>query len=331
VASATRVPGAAVFGGRSVVVKATALRRGALQALALLAIVAFGNTSCSSPPRRRADVSTAVRPAPLDPGAIDDDDDDDDALPEPTGPTSRGGNQRIRRFDDAKKELARIYSEEGGRDAHRIDLYCGCTFVPAAGRGLRVDLASCGYTPARDRTRAERIEWEHAVPAALFGRTFTEWREGHPRCTDRSGRPYHGRKCARIASAEFARMEADLHNLFPVVGEVNGLRGDLPMGVLDAPDVQARHSGGGRSTFRFGACTSVIDHGVFVPRREVRGDVARAYKYMDRAYPTRRLLDDAHRAVMDAWDREDPPDAWERERNRRILARQGNANEFIVD
>jgi deoxyribonuclease-1 len=131
-----------------------------------------------------------------------------------------------------------------------------------------------------------------------------------------------------VASAEFARIEADLHNLFPVVGEVNGLRGDLPMGVLDPPERALAHAASA-SSFRFGACQSAIEHGVFLPRREVRGDLARAYKYMDKSYPERHLLDDAHRAVFDAWDRDDPPDAWERERNRRITARQGNPNPFI--
>ena len=66
-----------------------------------------------------------------------------------------------------------------------------------------------------------------------------------------------------------------------------------------------------------------------MPRREVRGDLARAYKYMNISYPERKLIDEAHRAVFDAWDSEDPPDAWERERNKRIAARQGNANSFI--
>jgi deoxyribonuclease-1 len=226
-------------------------------------------------------------------------------------------------FDEAKRELGRIYGAAG----QHLDLYCGCTFAVEPGHGMRVDLAGCGYVPARDAARAERIEWEHAVPAAAFGHTFSEWREGHPKCVDSKGKKFHGRKCARIASAEFARIEADLHNLFPVVGEVNGLRGDLPMGVLGLTS----SSTGQTSTFRFGGCQSAIERGVFMPRREVRGDLARAYKYMDRSYPERGLIDDVHRAMFDTWDTEDPPDAWERERNKKIAARQGNPNAFIGD
>lgn len=252
-------------------------------------------------------------------------------------PIARSGNARIPRFDEAKRALSRIYAEGG----HRIDLYCGCSFrgdghTGPTAHGLRVDLASCGFVPARDRARAERIEWEHAVPASAFGHTFAAWREGDPRCITRGGKRFRGRKCARLASKEFSRIEADLHNLFPVVGEVNGLRADLPMGVLDPPGRPSAHAppGTGQApreapSFAFGRCTSAIEKGVFLPRREVRGDLARAYKYMHRNYPERRLIDEAHRAVFDRWDREDPPDLWERERNRRIEAVQGNANEFI--
>lgn len=299
--------------------------------LAVLTAVAIAHNGCArATSRARAETPPAAGPSAAAPSATAPDDDGVDVspgLPPAAGPVGSAGNHGIRGFDEAKRELGRIYAAAG----QHVDLYCGCTFLAEPGRGLRVDLSGCGYVSARDASRAERIEWEHAVPAAAFGHTFSEWREGHPRCVDSKGNKFHGRKCARVASAEFARIEADLHNLFPVVGEVNGLRGDLPMGVLDPPEhTRARSHAGTASSFRFGACQSAIERGVFLPRREVRGDLARAYKYMNASYPERGLIDDAHRPVFDAWDREDPPDAWERERNARIAAKQGNANTFIA-
>ncbi|MDB5220552.1 MAG: Endonuclease [Myxococcaceae bacterium] len=303
--------------------------------LAVLTTVAIvHDTGCSSVASRGRSEQPAVEPSgtstPEAPPAQPSDEDGEPlppGTPPPSGPVGSTGNHGIRGFDEAKKEAGRIYAAAG----QRIDLYCGCTFAVEPGKGMRVDLAACGYVPARDAARAERIEWEHAVPAAAFGHTFAEWREGSPKCVDTKGKRFKGRKCARSASAEFARIEADLHNLFPVVGEVNGLRGDLPMGVLDPPDRAHAHAnaGGTSATFHFGKCSSAIEGGVFMPRREVRGDLARAYLYMNLSYPERGLVDDAHRAVFEAWDKEDPPDAWERERNSRIAARQGNANAFI--
>lgn len=233
-----------------------------------------------------------------------------------------GGNARIRSFDEAKRVLARIY------ERHRVDLYCGCAFAPDAKRSLRVEHGSCGYAIARDPVRAGRIEWEHVIAASWFGRTFTEWTEGDDRCVDAKGKRFKGRKCAE-RSPEFSRMEGDLHNLFPVVGEVNALRGDLPMGILDPPDRTPSRHKPTSDVFQFGACKSAVERGVFTPRPEVRGDVARAALYMDLAYPTRRLLDEAHRALFARWSAGDPPDAWERERNRLITEAQGNANPLI--
>jgi deoxyribonuclease I len=295
--------------------------------IGVLTSVAITDTGCSSASMR---TGPETPPTPPPPAPTSDDADgmppEDVVINAPIGPIGPGGNRGIRGFDEAKKELGRIYAAAG----QHIDLYCGCTFMPEPGHGMRVDLGACGYVPARDAARAARIEWEHAVPASAFGHTFAEWTSGHPKCVDTKGKSFHGRKCARASSAEFARMEGDLHNLFPVVGEVNGLRGDLPMGVLDPPDAAKKHIGTG-GTFRFGGCQSAIERGVFMPRKEVRGDLARAYKYMDKSYPERHLIDDAHRPVFDAWDAGDPPDVWERDRNKLIAARQGNPNGFIGD
>ena len=301
--------------------------------VAVLAAFALSAGACSSSQERPRTATSAPHATASDPSQGPEDDGDGESGPAapPSGPVGASGNHGIRAFDEAKKELGRIYAAAG----QRVDLYCGCSFLVEPGHGMRVDLQACGYVPAKDRARAERIEWEHAVPASAFGHTFAEWREGDPKCVDGHGKRFHGRKCARLASAEFARIEADLHNLFPVVGEVNGLRSDLPMGVLDgphgAPGAARPSSHAAATSFHFGACQSAIEQGVFLPRREVRGDLARAYKYMDRSYPERHLIDDAHRPLFDAWDTEDPPDPWERDRNKRIAKRQGNANAFIGD
>ena len=288
-----------------------------------------------------AGIACSPRAAPRPPSTIghddvagrDDDTPDGGDTSSPSGPgrpggpgrpAGPGGNQRIRSFDEAKRALVQIY------ERHRVDLYCGCPFLPEPGHGLRVDLSSCGYVVFKDASRAGRVEWEHVVAAATFGRTFSEWTVGDERCVDRKGKRFKGRKCAE-KSPEFARMEGDLHNLFPVIGEVNGIRGDLPIGILDPPDRTPQHHHPTSDVFTFGACRSTVDKGVFVPRPEVRGDVARASLYMDRAYPSRHILDDAHRALFERWSVEDPPDEWERERNRAIEARQGNANGFIDD
>lgn len=275
--------------------------------LHLVAALLFASVACSATP-----VAPKAPPPDL-PAPPTLPDDGDGGAPD-TVPAAR-----VRTFDDAKRDLARIYRD------HPVDLYCGCPFTARSGGGFAVDLARCGYQVAHDAVRAGRIEWEHAVPAAALGRHVSAWRDGDPRCKDGKGKPYHGRSCARVASPAFARMEGDMHNLFPVVGEVNALRSDLPMGL----PLESAPSRGSSKSYRFGQCGSTIEPGFFLPRKEARGALARAHKYMNATYPEAHVLDDAHRALFDRWDAEDPPDAWERERNVRIEAIQGNANPFV--
>ena len=104
-----------------------------------------------------------------------------------TVPSSPSYNQntRITSFSKSKKLLLKVYKK------HPVTLYCGCTY-----EGNKPNLSSCGYIPKKNNKRANRIEWEHVVPAHAFGKSFTEWRNGHPKCVKKNGKKFKGRKCA---------------------------------------------------------------------------------------------------------------------------------------
>lgn len=112
-------------------------------------------------------------------------------------------------------------------------------------------------------------------------------------------------------------MEADLYNLMPESAETNQLRSNYQMGMIPGEDRT------------FGACDVEIKDRTFEPRPEIRGDIARAYFYMDQAYPGRGILSRQTRRLFEVWNKEDPVDAWERERARRIEKIQGNLNPFV--
>ena len=195
----------------------------------------------------------------------------------------------------------------------KTTFYCGCSYTDKV-----IDLASCGYQPKKDAKRAKRLEWEHVVPAHAFGQSFKEWREGHPDCVDSQDRPFKGRNCARKMVKLFRLMEADLYNLQPAIGEVNGLRSNFSMEMIPGEKRE------------FGACDVEIENKKVEPRPEVRGDIARTYMYMDKAYPGQGVISQRNRKLFEAWDQQDPVDEWERERARRIEAIQGNPNPFIA-
>jgi len=199
-------------------------------------------------------------------------------------------------FSKSKKEMAKIYAE------HPITFYCGCDYEKN-GKKLIPNLDSCGYDPRKNAKRANRIEWEHVMPAWAFGHQLQCWQEG-------------GRKNCR-KNPEFKEMEADMHNLVPAVGEVNGDRSNFRYGMLE----------GERRAY--GVCDVEIDFKArkAEPAEHLRGDIARTYFYMRDKYGVR--LSKQQTRLFNAWDKADPVDDWERRRNDLIRRKQGNSNPYV--
>ena len=215
-------------------------------------------------------------------------------------------NQTITSFSKAKKQLKNIHKQDGKT------FYCGCTFIEA-----KPDWSSCGFKPRKDAKRAARIEWEHVVPAAQFGKSFSAWTKGHKVCVDTKGRSYKGRKCAEKTNQTFNLMQSDLYNLQPAIGEVNGLRSNYPFGELKG------------EIREFGACDIEIRNKIVEPPETVRGDIARTYFYMENAYPGRNILSEQNRQMMEKWDEEDPVSEWECRRAKIIREIQNNENKIL--
>lgn len=187
------------------------------------------------------------------------------------------------------------------------DFYCGCkwSFYKRNASGGKTDLGSCGYQVRAQPQRAERIEWEHIMPAHSFGQQRQCWQNG-------------GRKNCVANDPVFAKMEADMHNLTVAVGEVNADRSNFRFSPL--PNTPKQH----------GQCDVKIDfkQRAAEPRDEVKGMVARTYFYMHDRYKL-RMSDQQERLFM-AWDRQFPVSEWERERSRRIAKYMGHENPFVT-
>ena len=220
------------------------------------------------------------------------------------------GNTTNQSFNQAKKILLKdVYSD------HHTTFYCKSTFDEKK----HVEHTG-GYVPVKNNNRANRLEWEHIVPAHAFGHSFPEWRDGHPSCVDSKGKSFKGRKCAEKVNHLFRYMQADMHNLVPAIGEVNGLRSNYSFAMIPGEDR------------RFGpVCDMEIKNRKTEPPADVRGDIARTYFYMDNAYPGRGIISKKNRKLFEAWDKEDPIDEWERIRERRIREIQGNENVFVTE
>ena len=216
-------------------------------------------------------------------------------------------NTQITSFSKSKKLLLKLYK------AHPVTLYGGCSF-----KGKKTDLSSCGYIPMKDNKRASRIEWEHVVPAHAFGKSFSEWRDGHPKCVKKNGKKFKGRKCAGKVNKEYRRMQADMYNLYPAIGEVNGRRSNYSMAIINGEKRE------------FGKCDVEIKSRKVEPREKIRGEIARTYMYMDSVYPGRGIISKKNRKLFGAWNKSDPVDEWECERAKRIKKIQGNRNKVVI-
>ena len=217
------------------------------------------------------------------------------------------GNTTIQSFNKAKSKLERkVYHN------HRVTFYCESEF-----RADRKISNRKGYIPKKDNKRANRIEWEHVVPANTYGRSFKEWREGHPDCLNSKGKPYYGLSCVRKTAVQFRYMEADMYNLVPAVGEIKGLRSSYSYAMI--PEEKRE----------FGECDIEIESRKVEPRPDIRGDIARTYFYMDWAYPDRGIIPKKNRELLETWASEDPVSYWECRRTRRIERQQRNENPFV--
>ena len=206
-------------------------------------------------------------------------------------------------FSKSKKFAKDIYS------GNETTFYCGCSYQNIR-KKLVPKWSSCGYSPRNEYTksgkqnsRSLRIEWEHVMPAWFFGNQMECWKAG-------------GRKACK-KNKLFAKMEADLHNLVPAIGEINGDRSNFTFELIDGEERV------------YGACDFEINFkdGVVEPRQSIQGDIARIYFYMSETYNV--ALTQKLQKMLKTWSKLDPVDQQEFERNSKIFRIQGNSNPFV--
>ncbi len=212
---------------------------------------------------------------------------------------------QITKFADAKKYLRKHLELFDNKT-----IYCSCQVTEKT-----VDIESCGYKPQGDAKRAKRLEWEHVVPAEAFGQSFIEWRIGSANCS-KHGKKFKGRKCAE-KNSEFAKMESDLYNLYPEIGELNGLRSNFSMAEISGEATQ------------FGTCEVKIEGRKFEPQESSKGIVARTYLNFDQRYPDRGVVSGKNRPLFEAWDKMHPVTALECRRWKALAAINGYQHLFV--
>ena len=216
------------------------------------------------------------------------------------------GNKKIESFSKSKTFLKKIHQESP------VTFYCQCKY-----NANKPNWESCGFRPRKDKKRATRIEWEHVLPASYFGIKFNAWANGHPLCVSSKGKIFKGRKCTEKVHELYRYMQADLYNLQPAIGEVNGIRSNYQIGEIEGEER------------KFGKCDIEIKNKKVEPTPKIRGDIARTYLYMEQTYPQYVKFNQSIKKLIIKWDQEDPVDTWECKRAILISNIQGNTNKIL--
>lgn len=122
----------------------------------------------------------------------------------------------------------------------------------------------------------------------------------------------------------FAEMKTDIHHLAPSLMKVNSFRGSFHFGVpnddrdsVDGCPESVRGRGEGKNGGQV----------VFLPRRDVRGDVARMVFYFSVRFDA--PINEVEEKTLREWHETDPVSDQEYARNSRRYTVQGNRNPFV--
>ncbi|WP_205597709.1 endonuclease [Paraferrimonas sp. SM1919] len=202
-------------------------------------------------------------------------------------------------FRKSKVELKKLYAN----NLQLTSFYCGCD-IKIKQKLWVPDHQSCGYQVRKQQKRAARIEWEHIVPAWEFGHQRQCWQQG-------------GRKNCSKNDPVFRKMEADLHNLVPAIGEVNGDRSNF------------RFSQNNLQPDQYGHCPMMVDFKSrkAYPSPRSRGAIARTYLYFEQHYGLN--IAKSQKQLYQVWNKQYPATFQECRRDAALSQKQGWSNPFV--
>ncbi|WP_318493553.1 endonuclease [Photobacterium leiognathi] len=221
-------------------------------------------------------------------------------------------NERIYSYSKAKKLLYNVVYPTPNL---KTTLYCQNQFNSKR----KIVAVPDGFAAKGSKKRFNRVESEHVLPISNIAKFYDEYRNGHPECVSKSGKPFKGRNCVEKINRSYQYANADLYNLYPANGLVNQIRSNYDFTEISY-SVPIKISG----------CDIKIDskRRVVEPRDEVKGLVARVYMYMAQAYPKYKLSRQQSR-LYDAWDKMYPVTKEECRRAKIVHKVQGSENPIL--
>ncbi|KAK8863652.1 hypothetical protein M9Y10_011340 [Tritrichomonas musculus] len=213
---------------------------------------------------------------------------------------------RPRIDQDLKNQLQKLYVDHTDRDyaSSRRQMY-GHTDCEYGALRLIYDTEFFGFTCGKEEIpSASFVNAEHVVPQSTFGKK----------------RP----------------MVSDLHHLISSPNVINNARSNYQFGEFDYSQCNKWCNKNNcklpvPSDDQKDQYSCVSSSNVFMPRKQDRGEIARAVFYFYTVYPDYKLSTVGNVETFKLWNRLYPPSAFEIARNNAINRSQGNRNPFIDD
>lgn len=172
------------------------------------------------------------------------------------------------------------------------EIYCGCPIYYESAIKFEKGPLACNYEPPAGKSDDKKIDIEHIVPKSRF-------KNENP----------------SISAEKFNMLTNDFHNMYPGIRKINNKRQVKP------------YSEGKITTRQYGRCETTIGNGFIHPRDAAKGQIARAYLYMNSIGAIRLNPDEI--ATYNEWHNKFLPQKEECEREKIIFSIQGKHNPFI--
>lgn len=162
----------------------------------------------------------------------------------------------------------------------------------------------CGYRFESDKKTSNNklMNIEHIFPPS--------WMLEQANCSSRM-------ECRESNNEDFLKMEADMHNMYPVWQPIITYSYNKSFGEVQGEE------------WRIEDCDLEWVSDIVEPRPVARGNIARAMFYMKTQYGV--AIEPELLETLKRWNREDPPSPQEKARNDRIEKIQGHRNPYIDD
>lgn len=197
---------------------------------------------------------------------------------------------------------------------HRYSFYANCPLSYTKNHkdqlDLQPDLSVCNEFAHRKNKKAFTLDWEHVMPASLYGQTLDCWTTA--KTLAKNSRTY----CAKM-NPQYRAYESDLINLVPSIAEINRDRKNYKFS-----EIKDDENLYGDIDFEIDFKNKSVE-----PANYVKGDIARIAFYMKDRYGININNNDYE--MFKRWDKLDPVSEWEREKNKYVLEIQGENNHYV--